>query len=95
MFPKFTNAEVDAHDDMIVLKGESVKFVCHVMALPNPVIEWRKDGRRFVENVSTIQGVSELSINDVNESHAGWYICEAGNYLGSIRRSYQLIVEGN
>ena len=71
--------------------------MCNLVAVPKPAIQWSRDGGLVRENslVTITQGGKVLSISTVNETDDGWYTCEAENYLGSTRFSYQLTVLSN
>ena len=68
--------------------GEHVIFTCAVEGSPAPSIIWLKNGLKVVDNrAKTYQGrestISELHILNVQEHHAGNYICKAANAMGS------------
>ena len=85
------------YKNVTTTKGHNIQFVCDVEAVPEPAFQWSKDGVLVEENSMTSfeQGRKVLSLSTVNETDDGWYTCEAENYLGSTRFSYQLTVFGN
>ena len=87
----------DAYEHVTSIKGHNVQLVCDVVAVLEPAFQWSRDGGLVRENslVTITQSGKVLSISTVNETDDGWYTCEAENYLGSTRFSYQLTVLGN
>ena len=93
--PKFLNAVNGDHIHTIV-KGDKVSLKCDAVGMPEPKIVWKKHGFRIAQNDNSFVELrgNELTFLHVNETDAGWYTCEAGNYLGKVQRSYQLTVHG-
>lgn len=90
--PKFSAVSGDS----VVVKGENVTLKCNASGLPLPIMVWRKDGIivQDTRRITKADGDSILNIRDTIESDAGWYTCEAGNYLNTITHSFQLSVQG-
>lgn len=81
------------HFHKTVAKDSKVNLMCNAIAVPEPKIVWRKDGTVIAASKITKDG-NELVLYRVNEADAGWYTCEAGNYLRTTQRSFQLTVHG-
>ena len=95
LIPRF----IDHRGDFVrvtIAKGKKVTFLCNVNGVPQPKILWTKDGILIAGSKKTFltHNGNKLVISHVNETDAGLYKCEAGNYLGSIQRSFQLLVHG-
>ncbi|XP_062505630.1 hemicentin-1-like isoform X2 [Corticium candelabrum] len=88
LIPRFMDGN---HFHKTVAKDSKVNLMCNAIAVPEPKIVWRKDGTVIAASKITKDG-NELVLYRVNEADAGWYTCEAGNYLGTTQRSFQLTV---
>jgi hypothetical protein len=76
-----------------------VKFDCEVIGLPQPTLEWFKDGV-LVEKSDQIQIESRKSLNtliikDLKVENAGRYVMKAKNESGEAECSVILNVDGN
>ena len=78
-------------------KGNNVALLCNAIAIPKPNILWKKDGfpisQRKMSFIFKHNG-NELFYSRAKELDAGLYTCEAGNYLGTIHRSFLVSVYG-
>ncbi len=76
-----------------------MKFDCEVIGLPQPTLEWFKDGV-LVEKSDQIQIESRKSLNtliikDLKVENAGRYVMKAKNESGEAECSVILNVDGN
>ena len=79
------------------IRGSNVTLLCSAIAIPKPMIIWKKDGFSIAQRKMSIifkNNGNELFCPRANESDAGLYTCEAGNYLGTIHRSFLVTVYG-
>ncbi|KAK6011907.1 immunoglobulin I-set domain protein, partial [Ostertagia ostertagi] len=70
---------------------------CNLEGNPEPQIAWFKDDKELIVSSSKYQarysdGLSELTIKNIEESDAGRYSCRATNELGSITTKANLTV---
>ncbi|XP_069974958.1 nephrin-like isoform X2 [Penaeus vannamei] len=68
-----------------VSEGDSVTLVCHVDAVPNPDIEWRREGYNF-ERTKTkkhaTRNIAEMTITNVTKEDTGVFACHSKNEIG-------------
>lgn len=84
-------------------EGDSFELVCAFVAIPVPDIRWEKDreifppgeGRRIINSVIVNgTGQSQLEIDSLVLSDAGFYTCIVTSPIGPAMRSVRLEVEG-
>ena len=84
--------------DMSVPEKRHVKFDCEVIGLPQPTLEWFKDGV-LIEKSDNIQidsrkTLNTLSIKELGVEHTGRYVMKAKNESGEAECSVILNVDG-
>uniref|UniRef100_A0A915KF49 Uncharacterized protein n=1 Tax=Romanomermis culicivorax TaxID=13658 RepID=A0A915KF49_ROMCU len=72
-------------ENQVVQIGDTVTLTCEGVGNPSPEILWTLNGRPIDDNPVTVDGRSVLTINDVQKSAAGRYMCIARNHKGSTR----------
>lgn len=86
------------------LEGRTLISTCDVIGVPEPTIEWRRQGRQRPYilgaqpdetgvTIDQIRRTSRLIVYSVSRSHADNYTCTASNAVGSDTRTMTLIVE--
>ncbi|XP_035221790.1 Down syndrome cell adhesion molecule-like protein Dscam2 [Stegodyphus dumicola] len=78
-------------NDVDVIKGRSVMIDCEAEGFPPPRLTWRKAEGSVPESYKPISSSSHLhvfengslTILDVSENDAGYYLCQASNGIGS------------
>lgn len=87
----------DLKEDQTVVKlGDDIKIVCPIVAYPNPIITWTKDGEA-INGYSWVrfrQNKKSLKIKGVMKEDAGTYFCKGTNGFGSDEVKVHLIVIG-
>ncbi|XP_023315509.1 uncharacterized protein LOC106652366 isoform X1 [Trichogramma pretiosum] len=73
-----------------------MELQCSVQGVPNPNVSWFRNGKR-IECTNRIkklfvEGKAKLLISDIEYNDSGEYVCEANNFLGSIRSSCKVEV---
>lgn len=69
---------IDANPDQSAKLGSSYKIMCKVEADPSPQVSWSRNGQKLnTNNPQFTFDVDGLTINGVQESDDGDYICEA------------------
>lgn len=83
--------------EVSVAEKKNVKFDCECIGLPQPVIEWYKDGVLIEKadniNIEARKALSTLSIKDINRTHDGRYVMKAKNESGEAEASVILNVD--
>ncbi|PIO76038.1 immunoglobulin I-set domain protein [Teladorsagia circumcincta] len=85
-------------EDIVANVGDLIATLsCNLEGNPEPQIAWFKDNKELVVSSSKYQarysdGLSELTIKNIEESDAGRYSCRATNELGSITTKANLTV---
>lgn len=78
--------------------GRKIAFVCNIYEGENPTFTWSKDGRTLKPSmrlgIVNNEISSMLSINNVEQSDAGNYVCVAANRISEDRTGNILIVKG-
>ena len=68
-----------------VAAGQKAELKCEARGKPAPNFQWLKDGRDVADSdnvtITTGNGHSTLTINNIQESHAGNYMCRAFKYF--------------
>ena len=76
--------------------GESLLLKCSVKGVPEPQIEWSKNGEVLhssdIMDLKYKNGVANLSIGEVFPEDEGEYTCKATNAVGSVTTKCKLIV---
>ncbi|XP_071041968.1 cell adhesion molecule Dscam1 isoform X3 [Parasteatoda tepidariorum] len=78
-------------NDVDVIKGRSIMIDCEADGFPPPRLTWRKAAGSVPESYKPISSSSHLhvfengtlTILDVGEHDAGYYLCQASNGIGS------------
>ncbi|XP_056321926.1 vascular cell adhesion protein 1 [Danio aesculapii] len=71
--------------------GENLEITCQADGNPKPKISWQKQKEADPEHQSKNE---KLIINNASWSQAGWYQCNASNYMGSLQKRVEVIVLG-
>ena len=68
-----------------VAVGQNAKLKCEASGKPAPNFQWLKDGCDVADSdsvtITTGNGHSTLTINNIQESHTGQYMCRASNFF--------------
>ncbi|KAL1279895.1 hypothetical protein QQF64_014495 [Cirrhinus molitorella] len=78
-------------NNTLVKLGEHLEVTCHADGNPQPTISWWKLGKAEPELQSQNH---KLIINNASWSQAGWYWCNASNYVGSQQTGIKVTVVG-
>ncbi|XP_045463107.1 roundabout homolog 2 isoform X2 [Harmonia axyridis] len=78
--------------DILAVQGERAKFECRVDGEPAPVVLWRREDGKMPVGRARILDDKSLSIDDVQMSDEGIYICDAQNDVGTIAAKASLVV---
>lgn len=86
--------------ESIINSGDMATITCAVFKGDFPInITWSLNGISVgridgITLIRTNKRISQLTIDDVNEIHAGTYVCNATNFAGTITYSTRLQVNG-
>ncbi|CAG9530815.1 unnamed protein product [Cercopithifilaria johnstoni] len=87
-------------DDIVANVGDlTASFICEIEALPQPAIQWLKDGKEIIpaeanKYETQCEGfVVKLNIKNIVKTDSGIYSIIATNELGSIRSEAQLSIK--
>ncbi len=88
-------AQIEGDKRVIVDENELVELNCRISNVKEA--EWEKHGGEFGQNVRTETNgeISTLRIYNIQQSDAGYYICNARNSAGSTRDYVMIEVEAN
>lgn len=90
--PEFT----EQLSDLTIKDGESLSLKCAVKGVPEPMIEWTKNGELLassdIMNLKYKNGVASLVIEEVFPEDEGEYICKASNSQGSTETHCKLTI---
>ncbi|XP_069726487.1 roundabout homolog 2 isoform X14 [Phaenicophaeus curvirostris] len=87
--------------DQIVAQGRTVTFPCETKGNPQPAVFWQKEGSQNLlfpnqplqpNSRYSVSPTGDLTINNIQRSDAGYYICQALTVAGSILAKAQLEV---
>ncbi|XP_044754748.1 roundabout homolog 2-like isoform X2 [Coccinella septempunctata] len=78
--------------DILAVQGGRAKFECRVDGEPAPVVLWRREDGKMPVGRARILDDRSLSIEDVQMSDEGIYICDAQNDVGTIAAKASLVV---
>ena len=71
--------------NITVAAGQKAELKCEASGKPAPNFQWLKDGCDVAGSdgvtIATGNGHSTLTINNIQESHAGQYMCRAFNFF--------------
>ncbi len=91
--PVFTRVPVD----VTVAEKKSVKFDCEVIGLPQPTVEWYKDGvlieRSETVSIEVRKTLNTLQIKDLTRKNSGRYVMKAKNESGEAEAAVILNVD--
>ena len=84
---------------LIPVVGGEVELDCSVTGIPQPTINWLKDGNalsstdnRFISRSDS--GLARLRISEATQDDEGLYECIATNFVGSESRIFQVDIRG-
>lgn len=77
---------------MVALVGQRVVFDCSVDGEPTPSILWRREDGRMPIGRAGIMEDKALSIENVQITDEGLYICDAENIVGAVTAKASLVV---
>lgn len=86
-------------EDIVANVGDlTASLICKIEALPQPVIQWLKDGKKICIEVDKYEVkyegcIIELNIKNIVNEDSGLYSVIATNDLGSIRSEAKVSVE--
>ena len=83
---------VSQKDSVLVGQGSSFSVGCSASGLPKPTVRFIRDGLLITEGVTTTRRGSTLTIDDVQNSDAGRYLCVAENVGGATTSSVDVAV---
>ena len=79
-----------------MISGSPMNLECKFSGIPDPEIEWLKDGGTIEENdrvTSCIDGdIARLTITKTEPDDEGWYRCRVFNDRGAVFTEAELIV---
>ncbi|KAK9877171.1 hypothetical protein WA026_016919 [Henosepilachna vigintioctopunctata] len=78
--------------DILAVQGARAKFECRVDGEPAPDVLWRREDGKMPVGRARILDDRSLSIDDVQMTDEGIYICNAQNVVGSISAKASLVV---
>lgn len=85
---------VPFEEELFVGSSETVKLQCLVAGIPQPTLQWLKDGTPLVPMSSIQMEDDYLKILGVQENDAGQYTCRATNWAGTDEAQISLRVGG-
>ncbi|XP_075039177.1 neural cell adhesion molecule L1-like protein isoform X2 [Mixophyes fleayi] len=92
--PKILTTQGGMNQPITGLRGEDLMLECIAEGLPSPTIEWKKEGKDSLRHNAVFERHGKiLKIKDITEEDRGIYHCEAKNELGSVQRSFLILVE--
>ena len=76
--------------------GETAKLKCHSTGDPDPDIQWFKDGQSYGQHKRTSVSPSgwTLNLRYLTVQDSGTYLCRVSNSLGTINRTFTVMVKG-
>lgn len=90
--PEFT----EELTDLTIKDGESLLLKCSVKGIPEPMIEWTKNGEVLrssdIIDLKYKNRVASLSIGEVFPEDEGEYVCKASNSQGSSETKCKLTI---
>ncbi len=81
-----------------VVLGSSVTVACPVQGIPQPDIQWKKDGRPLTMETGRVELAAnnkDLVISEAQTEDDGRYTCRAENEAGLLNTDFALKVIGN
>ena len=83
-------------ENIKVAAGQKAELKCEASGKPAPNFQWVKDGCDVAGSagvtITTGNGHSTLTINNIQDSHAGQYMCRAFNFLDTGMTSAVLLL---
>ncbi|TRZ02412.1 hypothetical protein DNTS_034467 [Danionella cerebrum] len=81
-------------EEVTVIRGSSVSFICAADGAPSPSIAWLRSGTSLPKDgqLLLLNQNSTLQISDVRVNHTGRYTCTAHNRAGDASRHFSLKV---
>ncbi|KAM9207753.1 hemicentin-2 [Dugong dugon] len=81
-------------NEVIVMEGHPVRFLCEARGAPVPDITWFKDGVPLPISVKAVytRGGRQLQLGRAQGSDAGVYTCKASNAVGAAKKATRLEV---
>lgn len=76
--------------------GETAKLQCDSTGDPDPNVEWFKDGKSYGKERRTSVGPDgwTLNLRYLSVEDTGRYTCRVSNNVGSINRTFTVVVKG-
>ncbi|NXU50379.1 HMCN1 protein, partial [Turnix velox] len=80
--------------EVVVTQGNEISLECKAQGIPEPTINWMKDGRPLVggRDLVILQDGHLLQLKNAQVSDTGHYVCVAANAAGLADRKYDLSV---
>ena len=80
--------------EIIVTRGKSISLECEVEGIPQPTVNWMKDGRPLTKGrgMEIMDEGHVVQLKNVHVSDTGRYVCVAMNIAGMTDRKYDLSV---
>ena len=88
----------DSDVDVNAARGSTVSFQFQISGQPEPNVVWERGSQRLVTDnrviVMSNEGVTTLTIHEVDREDEGLYICCAMNHLGNAVQECQITLLG-